>query len=68
MLIYTRKQLHQMVFGCKANSLQKTMKYYVLLQFWFCRHIGLSLPLIALQYYDVKLKFEFINKSIIFRI
>ena len=26
------------------------------LQFWFCRNIGLALPLIALQYHDVKLK------------
>ena len=26
------------------------------LQFWFCRDIGLSLPLIALQYHEVKLK------------
>tara|TARA_Y100001935_G_scaffold69380_1_gene58082 strand:- start:1726 stop:3297 length:1572 start_codon:yes stop_codon:yes gene_type:complete len=28
------------------------------LQFWFCRNIGLALPLIALQYHDVKLKFN----------
>ena len=27
------------------------------LQFWFCRNIGLSLPIIALQYHDIKLKF-----------
>ena len=26
------------------------------LQFWFCRNIGLALPLIALQYHEVKLK------------
>ena len=26
------------------------------LNFWFCRDIGLSLPLIALQYHEVKLK------------
>jgi hypothetical protein len=26
---------------------------YVPLQFWFCRNIGLSLPLIALQYHEV---------------
>ena len=26
------------------------------LQFWFCRNVGLSLPLIALQYHEVKLK------------
>ena len=28
------------------------------LQFWFCRNIGLAIPLIALQYHDVKLKFN----------
>ena len=29
------------------------------LQFWFCRNPGLALPLIALQYHEVKLKFQF---------
>ena len=29
------------------------------LQFWFCRHTGLALPLIALQYHEVKLAIEF---------
>ena len=29
------------------------------LQFWFCRNPGLALPLIALQYHEVKLKFVF---------
>jgi hypothetical protein len=28
--------------------------YYVPLQFWFCRNPGLALPLIALQYHEVK--------------
>jgi len=27
---------------------------YVPLQFWFCRNVGLALPLIALQYHEVK--------------
>ena len=27
------------------------------LQFWFCRNPGLALPLIALQYHEIKLKF-----------
>jgi len=31
-------------------------KLYVPLQFWFCRNPGLALPLIALQYHEVKLK------------
>ena len=33
--------------------------YYIPLQFWFCRNPGLALPLIALQYHEVKLNFEF---------
>ena len=29
------------------------------LNFWFCRNVGLALPLIALQYHEVKLQFTF---------
>jgi hypothetical protein len=32
---------------------------YVPLKFWFNRHVGLALPLIALQYHEVRLNFEF---------
>ena len=32
---------------------------YIPLEFWFCRNVGLALPLIALQYHEVKLKIEF---------
>jgi hypothetical protein len=32
---------------------------HIPLEFWFCRQIGLALPLIALQYHEVKLKIEF---------
>ena len=34
-------------------------KVYVPLQFWFCRNPGLALPLIALQYHEVKINIEF---------
>ena len=34
---------------------------YVPLQFWFCRNIGLSLPLIALQYNEVVINIDFKN-------
>jgi hypothetical protein len=34
-------------------------KICIPLQFWFCRHIGLALPLIALIYSEVKINFEF---------
>jgi hypothetical protein len=31
---------------------------YVPLEFWFCRNVGLALPLIALQYHEVKVNIE----------
>jgi hypothetical protein len=34
-------------------------RIYVPLQFWFCRNVGLSLPLIALQYHEVKVNITF---------
>ena len=34
---------------------------YLPLQFWFCRNYGVALPLIALQYHEVTLEFEFNN-------
>ena len=30
-------------------------EHFMPLQFWFCRNVGLALPLIALQYHEVKL-------------
>ena len=35
------------------------LRLYVPLQFWFCRNAGLALPLIALQYHEVKFNIEF---------
>ena len=32
---------------------------YVPLEFWFCRNVGLALPLIALQYHEVKINIQF---------
>lgn len=32
---------------------------FIPLKFWFNRHVGLALPLIALQYHEVRLHFEF---------
>ena len=34
---------------------------YVPLQFWFCRNPGLALPLIALQYHEVKINLDIRN-------
>ena len=40
--------------GCVPET-----RLYVPLQFWFNRNPGLALPLIALQYHEVKINFEF---------
>ena len=44
----------------KAQEIVAAAKYtfYVPLKFWFCRNPGLALPLIALQYHEVKLKIQ----------
>jgi hypothetical protein len=57
-----------MVGGDKYNRsivLQSKESYsvYVPLEFWFCRNIGLALPLIALQYHEVKINIEFENST-----
>ena len=57
-----------MVGGDKLNRsivLEATQSYsvYVPLEFWFCRNVGLALPLIALQYHEVKINIEFENVS-----
>ena len=39
------------------NALPETT-LYVPLQFWFCRNPGLALPLIALQYHEVKINID----------
>ena len=52
-------------YGGEPNTLEVvgscTPMYtlYVPLQFWFCRNPGLSLPLIALQYHEVRINLEF---------
>ena len=39
--------------------IKPAMTLYIPLQFWFCRNVGLAIPLIALQYHEVRLQFEF---------
>ena len=58
----------KMVGGNKRNSsilLAPGEEYviYVPLEFWFCRNVGLSLPLIALQYHEVKINIEYAQLS-----
>lgn len=39
---------------------------FIPLQFWFCRNPGLALPLIALQYHEVKINLEFREARFLF--
>jgi len=59
----------KMVGGNKRNSSillppdGKSYTIYVPLEFWFCRNVGLALPLIALQYHEVKINIEYAQLS-----
>ena len=44
--------------GSNTTSMN-AVRCYVPLKFWFCCNPGLALPLIALQYHEVKVKFNF---------
>jgi hypothetical protein len=44
-----------------AAGASKTV--YIPLQFWFCRNPGLALPLIALQYHEVKVNVDFADAT-----
>ena len=57
-----------MVGGNSTNSVvsldgQKSYEVYVPLEFWFCRNVGLALPLIALQYHEVKINITYASKT-----
>jgi hypothetical protein len=43
--------------GTVGTNIKSTL--YIPLEFWFCRNIGLALPLIALQYHEVKININF---------
>ena len=56
-----RSKLHgynQMVGAYGTKNLGAST-LYIPLEFWFCRNIGLALPLIALQYHEVKININF---------
>tara|TARA_B100000963_G_scaffold334939_1_gene328616 strand:- start:334 stop:1629 length:1296 start_codon:yes stop_codon:yes gene_type:complete len=52
---------NQMIDSATTSATQKT--YSVPLRFWFNNNIGLALPLIALQYNEVKLEVRIKDKS-----
>ena len=53
MIGHTPNNINPNTSDCAAQKL------YIPLQFWFCRNPGLALPLIALQYHEVKINIEF---------
>ena len=48
---------------CTKLPATKSYELYVPLEFWFCRNVGLALPLIALQYHEVKINIEYESVS-----
>ena len=46
-----------------VQGMEEGEKYYVPLEFWFCRNVGLALPLIGLQYHEVKVNIQFDTKD-----
>ena len=45
--------------GSPGTEGQIENKLYIPIEFWFCRNIGLALPLISLQYHEVKININF---------
>jgi len=53
-----KKTGYGLMTGATAGLTAET-DLYIPLEFWFCRNPGLALPLIALQYHEVKVNIEF---------
>ena len=49
--------------GHQARGTGGERKLFIPLQFWFCRNVGLALPLIALQYHEVKVNVTFAQRA-----
>lgn len=45
--------------SCVPRSGTPAKTLYIPLQFWFCRNPGLAIPLIALQYHEVRINVDF---------
>jgi len=69
-LTHTQEQwqkLVRMIDGSLfSTDFSNTRRMYIPLHFWFCRNPGLYLPLIALQYHEVKLNINLNPESEIF--
>jgi hypothetical protein len=56
-----KRSAWEFMVGADSDVTKGGAMLYIPLEFWFCRNIGLALPLIALQYHEVKVKIEFEN-------
>ena len=54
-----KKEGYYNMIGGKGGDHLVDKSLYVPLEFWFCRNIGLALPLIGLQYHEVKINIQF---------
>jgi hypothetical protein len=65
LLVQTGEDCDNDCAGGEPNSVNEGLKcapeytLYIPLQFWFCRNPGLALPLIALQYHEVRINLQF---------
>ena len=60
-LPYSKREGYKKMVGGDGDVLKDTSndQLYIPLEFWFCRNVGLALPLIALQYHEVKVNILF---------
>jgi hypothetical protein len=62
-----KKEAYYKMVGGKSGKFfsagTNDMNLYIPLEFWFCRNIGLALPLIGLQYHEVKIVIQFEESS-----
>ena len=54
-----KKAGYGLMTGAALGTESAETDLYIPLEFWFCRNPGLALPLIALQYHEVKINIEF---------
>jgi len=47
------------VYQPYSGSIEPGNRLFIPLQFWFCRNPGLAIPIIALQYHEIRLKITF---------
>ena len=57
-LTHTHDKLDLLGDLINTSATLNSQTLHIPLQFWFCRHPGLALPLIALQYHEVKLNIQ----------